>query len=59
MWNSNKPIKFPHPQKLANQSTMNKAHVIEIKKACNLLLWKQEKPSLLAKNKKHRQIGCA
>ena len=33
MWNSSKPIKFPHPQKLANQSTMNKAHVIEIKKA--------------------------
>ena len=33
MWNSSKPIKFPHLWKLANQSTLNKAHVIEIKKA--------------------------
>ena len=29
--NSSKPIKFAHLQKLANQLTLNKAHVIEIK----------------------------
>ena len=33
MWNSKKPIKFAHLEKLANQS-MLKAHVIEITKAC-------------------------
>ena len=34
MWNSKKPIKFAHLSKLANQSTRNKAHVIEITNAC-------------------------
>ena len=34
MWNSKKPIKFAHLEKLANQSTLNKAHMIEITKAC-------------------------
>ena len=28
MWNWNKPIKFAHLWKLANQSTLNKAHVV-------------------------------
>ena len=46
MWNSSKPIKFPHLWKLTNQSKLNKAHLIEITKACKLLLWKQEFPSL-------------
>ena len=36
IWNWSKPIKFPHLWKLANQSTLNKAHVIEIKKACKV-----------------------
>ena len=30
MSNSNKPIKFDHPLKLANQSTLNGTHVIKI-----------------------------
>ena len=34
MWNSKRPTKFAHFQKLSNQSTLNKAHVIEITKAC-------------------------
>ena len=38
MWNWSKPIKFPHLWKLDNQSTLNKAHVVEI--------WRQEIPSL-------------
>ena len=46
MWNSRKPIKFPHLWKLANQSTLNKAHVIEITKAGKVASWKQEIPSL-------------
>ena len=29
MWNSSKPIKCPHVWKLANELTLNKAHVIE------------------------------
>ena len=34
MWNSSKPIKFAHLWKLASQSTLNKAHVIEIIRVC-------------------------
>ena len=40
VWNSSKPIKFPHLWKLANQSTLNKAHVIEITKACKVAFMK-------------------
>ena len=40
MWNSSKPIKFPHLWKLANQSTLNKAHVIEVTKACKVAFMK-------------------
>ena len=36
MWNSSKPIKFPHLWKLAIQLTLNKAHVIEVTKACKV-----------------------
>ena len=36
MWNSSKPIKFPQLWKLANQSTLNKACMIEIAKACKV-----------------------
>ena len=36
MWNSSKPIKFTHLWKLANQSTLNKVHKIEIAKACTI-----------------------
>ena len=32
MWNSSEPIKFPHLWKLANQSRLNKAYVIELTK---------------------------
>ena len=47
MWNSSKPIKSAHHLKLANQSTLKKAHVIEITKACTVtFLWKQELPWL-------------
>ena len=34
MSNSSKPIKFAHHLRLANQSNLNGAHVIEITKAC-------------------------
>ena len=40
MWNSRKPVKFPHLWKLANQSTLNKAHVIEITTACKVIFIK-------------------
>ena len=40
MWNSSKPIKFPHLWKLANQSTLNKVHVTEITKACKTVFMK-------------------
>ena len=40
MWNSSKPIKFPHLWKLANQSTLNKAHMIEKTKACKFTFMK-------------------
>ena len=36
MRNSKKPIKFAHLKKLANQSTLNNSHVIEIKKASTI-----------------------
>ena len=38
MSNSSKPIKFSHIQKLANQSTLNGAHVTEITKTCKVAL---------------------
>ena len=40
MWNSSKPTKFPHLWKLANQSTLNEAHVLEITKACTVAFMK-------------------
>ena len=40
MLNWSKPVKFPHFWNLANQSTLNKAHVIEITKACKVTLMK-------------------
>ena len=40
MWNSKKPIKFAQLKKLANQSTLNKAHAIAITKACILAFMK-------------------
>ena len=36
MWNSSKPIKFPHLWKLANQLTLNETHVIEKTKVCKV-----------------------
>ena len=38
--NSSKPIKFPHLWKLVNQSTLNKANMIEITKACKFAFMK-------------------
>ena len=52
MWNSKKRIKFSLLSKLANQLTLNKAHKIEITKACiaafmkainSLVVWCREK----------------
>ena len=40
MWNSSKPIKFHHLWKLANESTLNKAQVIEITKTCEVAFMK-------------------
>ena len=38
MWHLSKPMKFAHLWKLANQSTLNKPHVIGIQKACAVAL---------------------
>ena len=40
MSNLCKPTKFAQLQKLANQSTLNGTHVIEITKACTVALMK-------------------
>ena len=40
MWHSRKPIKFAHLWKLASQSTLNMANVIEITKACTVAFMK-------------------
>ena len=40
MWNWSKPIKFLHLWKLANQSMLNKAHVIEITKVRKIAFMK-------------------
>ena len=40
MRNLSKPIQFPHFWKLANQSTLTKAHVIEVTKACKVAFMK-------------------
>ena len=40
MWNSSKPVKFPHLWKLSNQSTLNKGDVIEITKAFKVAFMK-------------------
>ena len=40
MWISKKPIKFAHLYKSVNQSTLNKAHVIETTKACTVRFMK-------------------
>ena len=38
--NNSQPIKFAHLQKLANQLTLNGAHVIEITKTCTVTFMK-------------------
>ena len=52
MLNSSKPIKFAHLQQLANQTSLNDAHVLEITKTCivalvkaknSLIFWYREK----------------
>ena len=53
VWNSSKPIKFPHLWKLANQSTLNKAHVIEITKACKVAFMKA-RDSFVVRHRKER-----
>ena len=40
MWNSKQTNQIHHFQTLANQSTLNKAHVIEITKACTVTFMK-------------------
>ena len=40
MWNSSKLINFAHLWNLANQSILNKAHVIETTKACTVAFMK-------------------
>ena len=40
VWNSSKAIKCPHLGKLANELTLNKAHVIEVTKACRVAFMK-------------------
>ena len=53
MWNSSKPIKFPKLWKLANQSTLNKACMIEIAKACKVASMKA-RDSFVVRYRKER-----
>ena len=43
MWNSSKPIKFVHFQKLVNQSTLNKVHVLQTTKERTAVFMKSSK----------------
>ena len=57
MWNSKKLIKFAHLQKLANQSILNKAHVIEITNACIVAFMKARNSSAVwCKEKKTEDV---
>ena len=47
MSNSSKPVKFAHLQKLANQSMLNRTHVIEIAKACIVAFMKAKNYSVV------------
>ena len=40
MWNSKQTNQIHHLSTLANQSTLNKAHVIELTKACTVTFMK-------------------
>ena len=53
MWNSSKPIKFPQLWKLASQSTLNKACMIEIAKACKVAFMKA-RDSFVVRYRKER-----
>ena len=53
MWNSSKPIIFPHIWKLGNQSTLNKAHVIEITKTY-IAAFMKARDSLVVRYKEER-----
>ena len=44
---ANKPIKFAHLWKLANQSTLNKAHVIKIAKSSCTVTFRKARNSLV------------
>ena len=57
MWNSSKPIKFPHLWKLANQSTLNKAHVIEITKACKVAFMKARDSFVIRYREEHEKLN--
>ena len=57
MWNSSKPIKFPHLWKLANQSTLNKAHVIEITKACKVAFMKARDSFVIRYREEHVKLN--
>ena len=56
LWKLAKPIKFAHLWKLANQSTLNKAHLIEITKACAVAFMKVRN-SLAVRCRKNVSIG--
>ena len=56
MWNSSKLIKFSHLPKLSNQSTLNKAHVIKITKACKVVFMKA-RDSLVVRYRENVSIG--
>ena len=64
MSNSSKPIKFAYLRKLANQSTLNGAYMIEITKACKVAFMKaatflvvrfKDKRCQFGKNRKWRK----
>ena len=54
MWNSSKPVKFAHLWKLANQSTLNKAHVIKITKSSCTVTFRKARNSLVIRCREER-----
>ena len=50
--NSSKPIKFAHLQKLANQPTLNDAHVVEMEVSHSMVARCREKRANWKKNQK-------
>ena len=58
MWNSTKPIKSSRLEKLTNQSTLNKAQVIEIINACIVAFMKARNSLVVSWREKKKNERC-